>query len=192
MKKLVSVLLAFLMAAGLGVVAMAQEGETSDLHTWVQRNPTSNSNRIARDGTVELRAAVQLPSSDSEGELSVEWFVGNRLVGTDRELELVIEEWMITGGMMEPVVLVRVAATFTLTDENGDALGTMTGASTTTVYVALNFVPRVLQILGMILISPLVLALPLGMFLGIVLELLIMIPLAIPMWIWYWITGLFG
>jgi len=128
MKKLVSILLAVLLAAGLFVPAMAAPGDpNTPIVKWVHSNQTLSTNRMPRDSTLELEITAALPEG-SEGELSIEWFIGETIVGTAPRLDLKIEDWMIEeswspiargGTALSPNINVRLVVTNTYNDENG-------------------------------------------------------------------------
>jgi hypothetical protein len=199
MNKLVSVLLAVLMAAALFVPAMAAQEADPNLPIvkWVQANQTSAINRIARNGTLALEVAATLPEG-SQGKLSYAWYIGDKVVGTGPRLELKIESWMIeetwfsqggsdAGTVWFPKITVRVVVTNTYMDDNGDER-TASDTSGTTISVKPKLLPGVLQALVLVFfVAPLSLAMPLLMLLGLAVEL----PLMAPGALWSWITGLF-
>jgi|GEM_PF-3446064 len=186
MKKFVSILLAMLIAAGLFVPAMA-EGEDVPLRVSISGNYTSTSKRIARGETITLECSFEQPEG-FEGEPSIEWTVGGKVVGTGRRLELAIDE-NIEGDKWEPVVNVSVKVTYTLTDEDGEVLAIKQGSSSTRVYVALTAFAKVLQTMGTILVVPFVVAVP---TIIMPLGMLLMAPLALLQGIWKRIISLFN
>ena len=188
MKKFVSILLAMLIAAGLFVPAMA-EGEHTPLQVSISGNYTTSSEGIARGKTIALECSFEQPEG-FEGEPSIEWTVGDKVVGTGSKLELTIDK--NEGNKWDTHASVRVSAkvTYTSVDENGEEL-TREGIGHTRVYIAQNLLPKVLQNVMIILLFPFAMILPalmgLGMLFGGIWEAIT----SIPQWIWNTITGLF-
>jgi len=201
MKKLVSVLLAVLVAAGVFVPAMAagEAASNAPILTWVHSNPTSPDNRIARGETLVLEISAELPEG-SQGELSYKWLAGDsleKLVGIGPQLELVIDNELISPPW-NPSIYVRVEVTNTYTDENGEER-TITEPWGMLIHVAPRFPWTLVELFGkilngiatalvMIVLAPIALSIPVLLWIGFLPIFL----LNLPAWLWNWITGLFS
>ena len=184
MKKVISILLAMLLAAGLFIPAVA-EGEDTYLQVDIIGNYTMSSQRIARGNTLALEASFTPPEGFYD-EPSIEWTVGGKVAGTGRTLELMIDKDEKGGDNWNPTIHVSVKVTYTATDENGEVLKAV-GECSTEVHVDLKLVPKVLQVLGLVLIAPFALVLPALFALGA----LLMLPVGAVGWLWGWVTSMF-
>ena len=192
MKKFVSILLAILLATGLFVPAMAEEEtppQDKPLRVSISGNYTTSSEGIARGKTIALECSFEQPEG-LESEPVIEWFVGDKLVGTGSKLDLTIDK--NEGNQWDQHVSVRVSAkvTYTSVDENGEEL-TKEGVGYTRVYVAQNLLPKVLQNVMIILLFPFAMILPALMGLGMLFGGIWNWVTGLPQWLWSIITGIF-